>query len=193
MPPVPTANRRDACACRKALSQSDANEEAPEIRQILDTLYRTERDAVRRFLSRRAKAEDIDDLVHEVFVRAALSAQLPHLFNPGGFLCRIAQTVLIDRTRRRRARIRTVEFHESCEPECAPDQETHMELQELLLALEKALAALPERTKRIFAMSRAENRSYREIHEELGISRSAVEYHMMKALAHLRAAADCTG
>ncbi|AXK41318.1 RNA polymerase sigma factor [Erythrobacter aureus] len=166
------------------------SEKPPDARQILDTLYRTECDALRAFLSRRAKPEDIDDLIHEVFIRAAKSAQLPHLFNPGGFLCRIAQTVLIDRARRKRARIRTVPLPGCDEPACAPEQTTHIELQELLTAIENALAALPDKTKRIFMMSRSEQRSYREIHQELRISQATVEYHMMKALAHLRAAVE---
>ena len=35
-------------------------------------------------------------------------------------------------------------------------------------------------------MSRFEERTYRQIHEELGISLGTVEYHMMKALADIR-------
>lgn len=193
MPLASTVDRRDACDARASLHQTDFGEDTPDKGEILDTLYRTERDALRSFLSRRAKAEDIDDLTHEVFVRAAMNAQLPHLFNPGGFLCRIAQTVLIDQERRKNARIRTIPLDEYSEPACAPEQAAHVELQDLLIAIETAVAALPDKTKRIFAMSRSEHRSYREIHEELGIPRATVEYHMMKALAHLRAAVELTG
>ena len=51
-----------------------------------------------------------------------------------------------------------------------------------------ALAELPEKCARIFAMNRFEKKSYREIHIELGIALPTVDYHMMKALAHLRQA-----
>jgi RNA polymerase sigma-70 factor (ECF subfamily) len=37
-------------------------------------------------------------------------------------------------------------------------------------------------------MNRFEKKSYREIHIELGIALPTVDYHMMKALAHLRQA-----
>ncbi len=192
MPLVSYDAQLDASDTRNSSQSADSGEDATDTRQILDALYRTERDALRAFLTRRAKSEDVDDLIQEVFVRAAMSAQLPHLFNPGGFLCRIAQTVLIDRARRTKARIRTVPLPGCAEPACAPEQPAHVELQELLTALENALAALPDKTKRIFAMSRTEQRSYREIHKELGISQATVEYHMMKALAHLRAAVELT-
>ena len=42
----------------------------------------------------------------------------------------------------------------------------------------------------MFLMHRVEELSYREIHEELGISIATVEYHMMKALAHIARMVD---
>lgn len=52
--------------------------------------------------------------------------------------------------------------------------------------LEKALAQLPKKTACIFRMNRFEQKSYREIRHELAIALPTVDYHMMKALAHLR-------
>ena len=44
---------------------------------------------------------------------------------------------------------------------------------------------LPEECRRVFMMSRFDNKKYREIAEELGISINTVKYHMKNALAHL--------
>ena len=45
----------------------------------------------------------------------------------------------------------------------------------------RALAALPEQTRRVFLMSRRENLSHREIAERLGITVKGVEFHITKA------------
>ncbi len=44
---------------------------------------------------------------------------------------------------------------------------------------------LPEECRRVFVMSRFENKKYREIADELGISINTVKYHMKNALAYL--------
>ena len=44
---------------------------------------------------------------------------------------------------------------------------------------------LPEECRRVFIMSRFENKKYREIAEELNISINTVKYHMKNALAYL--------
>ena len=45
---------------------------------------------------------------------------------------------------------------------------------------------LPEKTSRVFQLSRFENRPVKEIAEELNISEKAVEYHITKSLKALR-------
>ncbi|WP_321332299.1 RNA polymerase sigma-70 factor [uncultured Bacteroides sp.] len=50
----------------------------------------------------------------------------------------------------------------------------------------KALSELPEKTKRVFLMSRLENKSNMQIATELGISAKGVEFHITKALKKLR-------
>lgn len=48
------------------------------------------------------------------------------------------------------------------------------------------LDSLPEQTRKIFRMSRYENKSYKEIAEELKITTKGVEFHITKALNVLR-------
>lgn len=59
------------------------------------------------------------------------------------------------------------------------------EIQEIVDA---ALSALPEQTRRIFVMSRYENKSHKEIAELLGITTKGVEFHISKATKVLRLA-----
>ncbi len=57
---------------------------------------------------------------------------------------------------------------------------------EVRARIEKAIASLPENTRRIFVMNRVDGMTYREIAESLGISVKTVEAHISKALKTLR-------
>lgn len=57
---------------------------------------------------------------------------------------------------------------------------------ELRKIIEDTLASLPEQTRRIFEMSRYENKSNKDIAENLEITTKGVEYHISKALKVLR-------
>lgn len=50
----------------------------------------------------------------------------------------------------------------------------------------EAIGRLPEKTRRIFLMSRFENKTYGEIADEVGLSVKSIEFHMSKALRELR-------
>ena len=59
-------------------------------------------------------------------------------------------------------------------------------LSELQSMIDKAIANLPEKYRKIFEMSRFQNLTYREIAEQEGISVKTVEAYMSKSLAILR-------
>lgn len=159
-------------------------------REILETIYRQERDGLFRYLKSQVGRDLAPDIVQEVFLRASASRQIDRLENPGGFLHRIARNILIDRARRRKCRIATLPLLEEIDAPCAAEQEQAFEVDDLRTSLERALAELPEKTRRIFTMHRFEQMAYREIQRELDISMSAVEYHIMKALAHIRSSLE---
>ncbi len=69
-------------------------------------------------------------------------------------------------------------------------QEWNLEAADLLELYEKAVDAMPLKTRRVFLMHRVDELSYREIHEQLGISIATVEYHMMKALGQIAKVVD---
>lgn len=153
----------------------------------LDAMFRQERAGLVRYLAKRVGPEFANDLVQDIFLRVATSPQLSTLASPRAFLHRIARNLLVDQARRQRCKIVTVESAEPVESRCPADQEYQLEADQLEAALALALGGLPERTRAIFIMHRFDDMAYREIQEELGISLAGVEYHMMKALAHVRA------
>lgn len=155
---------------------------------VLEPIYRRERAGLLRYLARQAGADAAPDLLHEVFLRAAASPQLFELINPLGFLYRIARNLLIDRARRTRCRIELLPILDAHDALSQAEQEHRIEADDLQIVVDRALANLPLKTRRVFVMSRLGGMSYREIQAALGISLATVEYHMMRALTQLRRA-----
>ena len=62
----------------------------------------------------------------------------------------------------------------------------HLESEETMARINKALDELPEKSREIFMMSRFDNLKYREIAEKLNISVKTVETQMSRALKTLR-------
>lgn len=151
----------------------------------LEAAFRAQRGELARYFGRVLDPQTAADMVQEVFCRAAASGQADRLDNPGGFLRRIARNLLIDTGRRARTRGIAVPLEENGDTASPATQELALEAEDLLRLYEQAVAQLPEKTRRVFLLHRVEERSYREIHELLGISVATVEYHMMKALAHI--------
>lgn len=165
-----------------------ACEEAPPT--SLDETFRTERRALLRYLGRRAGHDAAPDLVQEVFARAASSAQASRLANPAAFVRRIARNLLIDRARRRASHNNVVIFplDEQRDMSVPPEQTLDLEAADLLRIYEQAVNDLPEKTRRVFMMSRDEELTYSQISEQLGISMATVQYHMVRAIAFVAAA-----
>jgi RNA polymerase sigma-70 factor (ECF subfamily) len=135
--------------------------------------------------------DEAADLVQDVFARVAGSHQRHRLINPGGFLRRIAQNLLIDRSRKKvRDNIILLPLVEASDAPLAAAQENELHAQDLRAIYQEALRVMPEKTRRVFLMHRVDECSYREIHEQLGISIATVEYHMMRALTHIAEAVD---
>jgi RNA polymerase sigma-70 factor (ECF subfamily) len=71
-------------------------------------------------------------------------------------------------------------------PMTAHDTEWKVAYNELAQRLETALESLPEKTQTVFALSRYEEKTIAQIAKQLNFSEKGVEYHLTKALKHLR-------
>lgn len=154
----------------------------------VEALFRREAPGLLRYFQRKTGGEEsASDLVQDVFVRASTVTSWSAIANPAAYLQRIARNLLVDRKRRARpmAEERVVALETMDEIAVPPDQHACLEAQDLLETYEKALATLSEKSRIVFLLHRAEDLTYREIAERLGISISTVEYHMMRALAHI--------
>lgn len=144
------------------------------------------------FRKRIRQQDDVHDLVQEVFLRLSNRGELSTIENLKGYAFQVAESVLTDRQRRRS--VRHMDAHVELEPEHV--SETELAPDRILAgrdALKAAIAALnqlPDRTRTIFVLRRLEGMRYIEIANRLGLSVSAVEKHMVRAVAHLAAVGD---
>lgn len=80
-------------------------------------------------------------------------------------------------------RMYELEFRISSLQACNPSD---LYSEEILSLLHRTLESFPEQTRRIFLMSRYENKPVKEIAAEMNISVKGVDYHISKALKELR-------
>jgi RNA polymerase sigma factor (sigma-70 family) len=129
------------------------------------------------------------DLVQELFLKIFALERDADVSNGRAYVFRMAANMVVDH-QRRTARHGTVlaeaEAYLTAE-ETVTSPERYAMAHEELRDLAAAVEALPPATRRIFKRNRFEGRTQREIAEELGISRTAVEKHIRKALAALSA------
>ena len=145
--------------------------------------------ALRAFFSRRAHPNDVEDLVQEVLLRIQKRQPDAVVNNVEGYLFEVAANVLIDRGRRDKTRRRSdhCELQEIHHPVDEVSPERVLQGREQMARAMAALNELPERTRRVFILVRFEEMSYKLVAQRLGVSVSAVEKHVMKALRHLHA------
>lgn len=144
-------------------------------------LFLAERERIIRVVDRIVKCRvTAEDLAQDVFLR--LWGRMV-TNNDRGLLFRTARNLAIDHVRSQSVRAR---YREAATSEqvfsvsSAPDSVAAA--REEVEAFVQALQTLPQRTQRIFLLNRLDGLSYPEIATALGVSRSTVEKHMIRAL-----------
>ncbi len=148
------------------------------------------RSALARYFQRRVNdPAEVEDLIQEVFLRIVRRGPAGELEQLDGYIFKTAASVLLDRGRRRRVRYsdRHVPFEPDVHGGETPGPERALIGAETLAAIGVALLELPERTRRVFILRRMEGLSNPEVGRRLGISASAVEKHMLRAVRHILA------
>ncbi len=152
---------------------------------VLATRYRSS--LLRYFERRVGDRVEAEDLVQDVFVRLTQRGNLGTIEHLTGYVFEAAASVLRDRERRRRSR--SADVHDAYDVDrhggvdFAPDRV--LGGQQRLRQASAALLELPERTRDVFVLRRIEGMRYQDVAARLGISVSAAEKHMQRAVAHL--------
>ena len=132
-------------------------------------------------------SSDPEDLLNSAFIKLQEYSARADVQNPKAFLFRTAVNLAHDERRQRRGKVH-VEHTDPSVGDISDDrplQDEVFEARERLARVQAALGALHPRTREIFLLHRVDKLKYREIADQLGITVSAVEKHVAKAVLFL--------
>ncbi|MEL5879205.1 sigma-70 family RNA polymerase sigma factor [Cereibacter sphaeroides] len=145
-------------------------------------------DRLSRHLTRRPGTLcDAQDVMQDAWLRLAKVQDVEEMSSPAAYVGQVVRNLAIDRLRAQRVRERhftAAEVHD--QPADLPSAERIVDFRQRLARLEEIVAELPPRQRQVFLLHKFDGLSHSEIATRLGISRSAVEKLIMKALAQCR-------
>lgn len=129
--------------------------------------------------------ENAEDVVQDIFVKLWEQRDRIDISNLGGYLFTSLRNAIINRYR-----VRLLHEKYSLQTQDAlatqENADDGVQLNELTCAFEKHLNNLPEKTVKIFKLSRIEFKSAKEIAATLNIPQRTVEHHIHSAVKRLR-------
>jgi RNA polymerase sigma-70 factor (ECF subfamily) len=130
--------------------------------------------------------EEAEEIVQDLFAGLWQKRQELAILNLSHYLFVAVRRKIIDRARSKFTQAKYWEYYKTHIPAYDSNTEDTVAYNELTHELETAIANLPEKSQQIFRLSRFEGRSVAEISQLLKLSERAIEYHITRALKHLR-------
>lgn len=140
---------------------------------------------LKRIAKRTRGGADAEDLLHSAYVRLQQYSATNTVANPAAFLVRAAVNIGIDDYRHDRRIYGADRMPVPDRADTAACADEIVAAEELLSRVVSGINRLPNRTREIFLMHRIDKLEYSEIARRLGISESAIEKQMAKAMAML--------
>ena len=135
--------------------------------------------------------EAAKDVVQETYLRiSAMGERADAVLEPRAFLYQTAKRIIIDQWRKNR-HFSSVELHEA--EQISIDHEEpleHLLSSNRMKTLHHAIIALPPRCQEAFRLHKFDGYSHKEIAQIMGISKNAVEKHIIKALLACKQSVD---
>lgn len=154
-----------------------------------ESLARRLRVPLLRYFTRRTGSQpDSEELVQDLFVRLLRRPGLMTLESVDGYVFEAAANLLRDKVRRERTRpgLNAVELDRINLADDLPGAEDVVGGRQNLQRIQVALKSLSPRARTIVILRRFEDMSHAQIAARLNISVSAVEKHLVRAMAVLR-------
>jgi RNA polymerase sigma-70 factor (ECF subfamily) len=182
----------EATTDRAENERSRAQSEHDVLERLLETMVRQHSRLVYRIaFALLRRHHDAEDATQETFMRVLrYRSKLAAVEDPKTWLARIAWRVAVDRSRQR-GRTREIALDDPAEPVAEPAS-THapadqaVQGAEVSAAVEKLIAALPEKLRQPLILSAIEEMSPREVAATLGINEAAVRSRVFRARQILR-------
>lgn len=143
------------------------------------------RPMLQRFVERRLRHPDSEDIVQEIYVRLYDYRRTRSIGDVGAFCFTVARNLIHDHLRQRRRTGLTDELPD--EIACpVPRADEILAYRERVDVLIRALKAMPPLRREIFTRRKLEEQSIARIAADLDMTAGAVERHCGRALADLR-------
>ena len=143
-------------------------------------------DLLARIRRRTRDDQNAEDLLHSAWLRLFAYRSENEVREPAAFLVRTAANLAVDRHRQgKRLAAEPIEAFEPRLDDGSPLQDEVLAARERLRRVQAGLERLPPRTRQVFVMHKVEGLKLREIAAALGITQSAVEKHVAKAVLFL--------
>lgn len=147
--------------------------------------YRRTLAPLRRYLARfTGNHTEAQDIAHDAYVRVYPAMQGKEVGHPQAFLYTTARHLALDRLKRRSRAPFLDDAAASGERAAspAPGVESVVMAREEWALMEQAVAALPPGCRQVLLLRTVEQLSHDEIARRLGLARSSVEKHLMRAV-----------
>lgn len=151
-----------------------------EIKKLFDESYQ---DLVIQALRLVKNPETAEDIVQDCFIKLwDKREKLEISGNIVAYLARMIRNSCLDFLKKKR--IQTSELNEAYQGSF--EVEDAMVTKDLQERIDRIIDDLPEKCRQVFVLSRFEELSYKEIAEQLNVSKKTVEAHISRALKSLR-------
>ena len=140
---------------------------------------------LKRIAKRTRGGADAEDLLHSAYLRLQQYSATNTVTNPAAFLVRTAVNIGIDDYRHDQRIHGAIRMPVPDCADTAPCADEIIAAEELLSRVVSGINRLPDRTREIFLMHRIDKLEYSEIARRIGISESAIEKQMAKAMVML--------
>ena len=144
-------------------------------------------DLVRHLTWRLGGSPEVRDIVQDTFFKIQRMPVDVLIDNPRAYLFRVADNLALDRMRSNAVRQKRFVSDEHLDiAEDTPSPERVTDYRQRLQRLRHIVDGLPPRQREVFLMHKFDSMSHGEIAAKLGISKSAVEKLIMKAMVTCR-------
>ncbi|MGE0668835.1 MAG: RNA polymerase sigma factor [Sphingomonadales bacterium] len=142
---------------------------------------------LRRIMKFARTRDQAEDLLQAALLRLEEYKTRATVQNPEGFVLRAARNIAIDDHRRAQVRNESATAVTDMPnlPDDRPLQCEQLAAYQRLRLVKEGIATLSPRTREAFLLHRLDGLKYREVASRLGISVSAVEKHIARAVLHL--------
>lgn len=135
--------------------------------------------------------EQAKDVVQETYLRiSAMGERADAVLEPRAFLYQTAKRIIIDEWRKNR-HFHSMAFHEAEQVSTEHEEPLeHLLSSNRMKSLHHTINTLPPRCQEAFRLHKFDGYSHKEIAEMMGISKNAVEKHIIKALIACKQSVD---